>query len=626
MGEKIPSRLTLTDIDAQAAIAARVASEQYYAQERAKLQAQERAKLQSAAVEQSAISNGIEHGIQKRIASDEVQKLNDRVKQLNDNAQFVLFGSKLDTKTGNEAGDLDINSSLTQQSTFDALLKTRASKEIEALQAKYLSYNSELTSLLEEGLELSQAQLVMDLRAGDYAKEVKLVLASTNDQKPMDQMIKKRDQLIKKYDQKRLKLIKEGGAFTLEDYKRLRRGERLYDKEGNYISQPFDSKQASNKSSESDEPKSPDTDDPNKASNSNDKSTMPDTSESKPESEPDTATDNNEEPESEPDTNNDPTNEEQLDIDSLLTEYEKAQFLEAIDRIRATKPEFQNYANVTAQRRQSHIFAKRVRGYSNPLSGQKMYRNKKVNEELVLASGKLLDAVRLESIKELQEKLASTGLRPAEIEKKILGFNKLFMASLNAAHTVSWQEESQKLLKNPNGLRARFYNWWLEQAGAGDIYFGDSKFKGNIKKAAVLIGAGAVAGAAGLVNPGLGLVAGLGAVKFFASDYSRALGALKLGQESDDEESAKSGKGQKSSRQYSYGQLRGISTRNWLERYLDKDYVANANKPDAIYQGPQRLTREFYQDVEEEVSRNRLRVVGSVGAIALGGVGVGVVL
>ena len=101
MGEKIPSRLTLTDIDAQAAIAARVASEQYYAQERAKLQAQERAKLQSAAVEQSAISNGIEHGIQKRIASDEVQKLNDRVKQLNDNAQFVLFGSKLDTKTGN---------------------------------------------------------------------------------------------------------------------------------------------------------------------------------------------------------------------------------------------------------------------------------------------------------------------------------------------------------------------------------------------------------------------------------------------------------------------------------------------------------------------------------------------
>ncbi len=554
---------------------------------------------------QAVMLKSIEIGVEKRSITEEVRYLNDK-------AQLELYGSGNSTFI-DENGNVIADPVHPKKSVFDEILKTRPYKEVEEFKTKYMAGINEL---LDDGIDLCRAKLIMDLRSKDRSQ-----ISDSNQSDSMgdglyDLSTFGNDKLASGTNERigaLLNLIKAGGAFTQEDTKRLLKGERLYDIDGNYLSKPCQS----GANSLVKDPETPE------ASKPDDLATDPETPEaSKPD---DLATDPETPEASKPDdlaTDPETPEASNLGLNVLLTKDEMEEYESRINEIRVSETrEFQNYADITAQRRQSGLFRKRIRGVKNPLSGQQKYRNKKITNELVLEAGRELDGVRVRAVNELKDRLLKEGINDADVERKILGFNKLFMAALNAAHGESWVNESQRILKNPNTKRARFYNWWLQQSGVGDIYFGDSRFKGNLKKTALMIGAGAVAGAAGLINPALGFAVGLGSVKFFATDFNRALGGLEFNVVED----AKDGKNKKNSKK-GYVIARGNLTNKIVNEQLDQNYLKNAGKSRYVYVGPLGLTREFTRDVEEEARRNRVRLVGTAGHLALGGFGVGVTL
>lgn len=89
-------------------------------------------------------------------------------------------------------------------------------------------YETELLGLVEEGLELCQAKLVMDLREEDDEAKPFLIESFILDGMSAVDAEARANAIYAKKDAARLKMIEDNGVFTDEEYKRVRRGEDLY--------------------------------------------------------------------------------------------------------------------------------------------------------------------------------------------------------------------------------------------------------------------------------------------------------------------------------------------------------------------------------------------------------------
>ncbi len=91
------------------------------------------------------------------------------------------------------------------------------------------AYEEDLLSLVEdEGLELSQAKLIMDLREKDREKQIQLAAKLEIGGTSRSEAAKKAKKVYKDKDSERLDIIKTEGAFTEVEYAYVRQGGDLY--------------------------------------------------------------------------------------------------------------------------------------------------------------------------------------------------------------------------------------------------------------------------------------------------------------------------------------------------------------------------------------------------------------
>ncbi len=166
--------------------------------------------------------NRLAEAIEARATSPEVSLLND-------SAALEIFGSGDRTYTNPETGAVVASPEKPILGKLDDIRKNPKYGKTQAdRDASAEEYQSDLENLLDDGLELCQAKMIMDMRESDVearaTRTAKLIAGGST---AAEADAKAREEYEKK-DATRVRLIKEGGAFTAEDYEQVRKGNELY--------------------------------------------------------------------------------------------------------------------------------------------------------------------------------------------------------------------------------------------------------------------------------------------------------------------------------------------------------------------------------------------------------------
>lgn len=171
--------------------------------------------------ERALAQNDLNAEIEKRAASPEVSVLNDL-------AELQVYGSR-----GRTYKDLNGNVIASASDPCEGELAEiegnprYGSKEADR-KAAAKQFETDLLDLTNDGLELCQAKLVMDLRGEDKDLKAQMVGNLIKNGMSATDAEAKADAAYNKMDAKRVKMIKEGGAFSEADYDKLKDGESLY--------------------------------------------------------------------------------------------------------------------------------------------------------------------------------------------------------------------------------------------------------------------------------------------------------------------------------------------------------------------------------------------------------------
>lgn len=169
--------------------------------------------------------------IESRAASPEVALLNDT-------AEMEIYGSGARTYH-DTAGNVIASPANPIKGEIAQFKENRRYGRTEAERdAVADKYANDVQALRDDGFELCQAKMIMDLRKKDSDITAKLMAQYLKSgMGPVDAHRKATD-VCSRADVARIKLIKKGGAFSSEDYDRLRSGESLYDDDGSYNTVP----------------------------------------------------------------------------------------------------------------------------------------------------------------------------------------------------------------------------------------------------------------------------------------------------------------------------------------------------------------------------------------------------
>lgn len=164
--------------------------------------------------------------IEARANSPEVSALNDR-------AELAIFGTiwgrVIDPETGKPVIDdrAPIVGKLAEISQKETLESHMAGHAVPK-HSQAEKYKNEVLGLQNDGLELCQAFMVMSLREAEKIHKAKLIDHYINNGFSEATAVKKANLVYAKKDKKRLDLVKNGGAFTIQDYSLLAAGRDPY--------------------------------------------------------------------------------------------------------------------------------------------------------------------------------------------------------------------------------------------------------------------------------------------------------------------------------------------------------------------------------------------------------------
>lgn len=148
----------------------------------------------------------------------------------NDRAEYELFGSRgrtfYDPKTGEKIADANNPTmGLIEQMRIDLSYGRTEAERVAYADA----YESRIMGLVDDGLELAQARLIADFELKDMAKRGKLIRERISNGEPDSlKAARQVDAQLARLATQRQKAIVEGGALTMEDYDKLRKGQDLY--------------------------------------------------------------------------------------------------------------------------------------------------------------------------------------------------------------------------------------------------------------------------------------------------------------------------------------------------------------------------------------------------------------
>ncbi len=158
------------------------------------------------------------------------EAFSDRLPAENSLAEYELFGSGNSTIRNPETGEVMADPSNPKVGLLEQMRTDRRYGKTEDDRNAYAdAYEARLEGLTkDEGLELAQAKLILDLEEGDVQKRGKLIGAEITNGKTAQEAEAHVDAQLARLGQKRKELILDGGALTKEDYDTLRTGGELY--------------------------------------------------------------------------------------------------------------------------------------------------------------------------------------------------------------------------------------------------------------------------------------------------------------------------------------------------------------------------------------------------------------
>lgn len=196
-----------------------------------------------------AARSGKTKAIEKRSNSSDVSALNDK-------AELELYGSKGNTFKDAEGNVIASPDKRLKGKIEDIMTNPKYGKTPEERAKKAEAYTAQLDQLTRtntetikrfktpqienqplevkeiitpgEGLELTQAKLVLDMREQDLTNESKLMAKYVADGMDPAEALKKAEKFYDLKDAARLKLIKENGVFSMDDYTAALKGKELY--------------------------------------------------------------------------------------------------------------------------------------------------------------------------------------------------------------------------------------------------------------------------------------------------------------------------------------------------------------------------------------------------------------
>ena len=180
----------------------------------------------------------------EKTKSIETRSNSAEVSALNDRAELELFGSKNATFTDPKTGEVIASPEKPMIGKLEEIATNPKYGTTEELRNNYLNnYKDDLESLQKGGLELAQAKLVLDLREADIKNNGKLtgkLIAEDANSQSVTEASEKADNLYDKKDAARLKLIKDEGVFTVEEYNNLLKSKSTKKSEGAVNTQQTD--------------------------------------------------------------------------------------------------------------------------------------------------------------------------------------------------------------------------------------------------------------------------------------------------------------------------------------------------------------------------------------------------
>ena len=183
-------------------------------------------------VESVLAENKATEAAEARVDAIESRATSKEVAALNDTAELEIFGSRGRTYTDPTTGDVIASAEKPMVGKIDSILTDYkyGATENERRQAAE-TYQNRLEELLNnEGLELSQAKLVLDAedpidlqkRRGEAIG--RRMAAGQSDEEARNQV----DAQFAKLSEQRVARIRDGGVFTAEEYELVKKGKDLY--------------------------------------------------------------------------------------------------------------------------------------------------------------------------------------------------------------------------------------------------------------------------------------------------------------------------------------------------------------------------------------------------------------
>jgi len=166
-----------------------------------------------------------------RFDAIEARKLSPEVQALNDQAELELFGSRGRTYTDPKTGAVIATADKPLAGKFESMLSDVKYGATHKERKEYAERSqSHLAYLLSQGLELSQAKLVLEMDdiqedQKRYGKQVGDLIANGMAPEEASRQVMEK---LAKVSELRLKRVLEGGVFTKEDYEAVRKGKDLY--------------------------------------------------------------------------------------------------------------------------------------------------------------------------------------------------------------------------------------------------------------------------------------------------------------------------------------------------------------------------------------------------------------
>jgi len=166
---------------------------------------------------------------QARLDAIEARAVSPEVQSYNDMAQMEIYGSGSRTYTDPSTGEVIASPADPVRGKLEDIVRDPKYGKTQAERDEYAKdYNNEVERLLSDGLELCQVKMIVDLGEADQEKYATLTGKFIADGMTPDEASRKATSIYNKKYELRIKLIKEGGAFTSADYDAVSDGRDLY--------------------------------------------------------------------------------------------------------------------------------------------------------------------------------------------------------------------------------------------------------------------------------------------------------------------------------------------------------------------------------------------------------------